>query len=311
MPKSTSLPVLHGGHAVGSQTPEPRANPALIEKSKRSATLPAKRRTSIGLLNQTASQDISFEGMDSLDFWSHLDDEERRQFTVKQAKAHRQYVQNAQRELHRQRELMASLRSENSLLRQKYQSKMEEQNDVLGEKHTQQVNHLMNLKFVLEEQVEEELNRLDQGKRQMRLLASKVKSLKLADKSNLYNEREHERTRQKNEDRVAVFVAKHSEEVAHGKKLREIINELRYDKLNFKKKIEDKRQESEDRSAEAVQLINIANELFTQRSQYRLAASTLIAEAGEAAEEHRAKMQVRVICFVQRCCGPIYVGASV
>ena len=61
--------------------------------------------------------------------------------------------QHAQRELHRQREMVANLRAENALLRNKYQSKLEEQNDVLEDKHTQRVGHLMNLKFEIEEQV--------------------------------------------------------------------------------------------------------------------------------------------------------------
>jgi hypothetical protein len=49
--------------------------------------------------------------------------------------------------------MVANLRAENALLRNKYQSKMAEQNDVLEEKHTQQVNHLMNIKYEIEELV--------------------------------------------------------------------------------------------------------------------------------------------------------------
>ena len=48
------------------------------------------------------------------------------------------------------------------MLRGKYQSILEEQNDVLDDKHTQLVNHLMNVKYDIEEQVEAELERFDQ-----------------------------------------------------------------------------------------------------------------------------------------------------
>ena len=50
--------------------------------------------------------------------------------------------------------MVANLRAENALLRNKYQTKIAEQNDVLEDKHTQQVNHLMNVKFEIEEQVQ-------------------------------------------------------------------------------------------------------------------------------------------------------------
>ena len=55
--------------------------------------------------------------------------------------------QHAQRELHRQREMVANLRAENAMLRNKYQTKMAEQNDVLEDRHVQHVNKLMNMKF--------------------------------------------------------------------------------------------------------------------------------------------------------------------
>jgi DNA repair exonuclease SbcCD ATPase subunit len=186
---------------------------------------------------------------------------------------------------------VANLRAENATLRGKYQSILAEQNDVLDEKHTQHVNHLMNLKYEIEEQVEGELERFDQLKRQLRLLSSKVKNLTLADKSNLYDEREHERTRKKHEDKVEMWKLKHSEEVTHGKALRVVVDDLRHDKMNVKRKIQGKTEELAARSAEAVQLINIANEFYSQRQRYRLVASDLIAEAGKEAEEHRAKMQ--------------------
>ena len=54
--------------------------------------------------------------------------------------------------------------------------------------------------------------------------------------------------------------------------------------MNVKKKMQERTVELEQRSAEAVQLINIANEFYTQRAQYRLAGSALIAEAGKEAE---------------------------
>jgi hypothetical protein len=57
---------------------------------------------------------------------------------------------------------VANLRAENAMLRGKYQSILAEQNDVLDEKHTQHVNHLMNVKYDIEEQVEAELERFDQ-----------------------------------------------------------------------------------------------------------------------------------------------------
>eukprot|EP00960_Hanusia_phi_P043850 756307-Hanusia_phi.AAC.2 len=47
----------------------------------------------------------------------------------------------------------------------------------------------------------------------------------------------------------------------------------------------------ENRNKEAVQLINIANKFYKERSQYQLLASERITEAGLEAEEHRAKMQ--------------------
>ncbi len=72
--------------------------------------------------------------------------------------------------------------------------------------------------------------------------------------------------------------------MTYGKKLRETVNELRHDKMNVKKKMHERTVELEQRSAEAVQLINIANEFYTQRAQYRLAGSALIAEAGKEAE---------------------------
>ena len=72
--------------------------------------------------------------------------------------------------------------------------------------------------------------------------------------------------------------------MTYGKQLRETVNELRHDKMNVKKKMQEKTAELDQRSAEAVQLINIANEFYTQRAQYRLAASALIAEAGKEAE---------------------------
>lgn len=64
------------------------------------------------------------------------------------------------------------------------------------------------------EQVEADLERLDQQKRQLRSLASKVKALTLADKSNLYDEREHDRTRKRHMDNVEMFASKHSQEVS-------------------------------------------------------------------------------------------------
>jgi hypothetical protein len=63
-------------------------------------------------------------------------------------------------------------------------------------------------------QVEADLERLDQQKRQLRALASKVKALTLADKSNLYDEREHDRTRKRHMDNVEKFASKHSQEVS-------------------------------------------------------------------------------------------------
>jgi hypothetical protein len=187
--------------------------------------------------------------------------------------------------------MVANLRAENAMLRGKYQSILAEQNDVLDDKHTQHVNHLMNVKYDIEEQVEAELERFDQLKRQLRAFTVKVKNLTLADKSNLYDEREHERTRLKHEDKVEMWMLKHSEEVSLGKKLRVIVDDLRHDKMNIKKLIQEKSVELEARSAEAVQLINIANQFYTQRQKYRLVASELIAEAGQEAEEHRSKMQ--------------------
>ena len=113
------------------------------------------------------------DGMGSWE-WSQLNDSERQKFTMQQAKEHRKYIQNAQRELHRQREMVANLRSENAMLRNKYQSKMAEQNDVLEDKHTQQVSELLNLKFEIEESVEAELERFETLKRQLRALTSQV-----------------------------------------------------------------------------------------------------------------------------------------
>ena len=208
-----------------------------------------------------------------------------------QAKQHQKSIHHAQRELFRQRETVAVLRAENAMLREKNQMKMNEQNEVLEEVHLENVNKLMNLKYEIEEQVEHELEQLEMMKRQLRGVTKKVKTLQLADKSNLYDEREHIRTLKRDEDKIEIYVSKHSEEVSYGKKLRQIVNDLRLDKMNFKKKIEEKQQELDARSAEAVQLINIANQFYTQRAQYRLVASSLIADAGKEAEVHRVKMQ--------------------
>lgn len=73
-------------------------------------------------------------------------------------------------------------------------------------------------------------------------------------------------------------------QVTRGKKLREMVDELRHDKISVKKIMAERTAELQERSAEAVQLINIANDFYTQRAQYRLAASVLIAEAGKEAE---------------------------
>lgn len=208
-----------------------------------------------------------------------------------QAKQHQKSIHHAQRELFRQRETVAVLRAENAVLREKNQLKMKEQNEVLEEVHLENVNKLMNLKYEIEEQVEHELEQLEVMKRQYRGVTKKVKTLQLADKSNLYDEREHIRTLKRDEDKIEIYVSKHSEEVSYGKKLRQIVNDLRLDKMNFQKKIEEKQQELDARSAEAVQLINIANQFYTQRAQYRLVASSLIADAGKEAEVHRVKMQ--------------------
>ena len=73
-------------------------------------------------------------------------------------------------------------------------------------------------------------------------------------------------------------------QVTRGKLLRGTVDDLRRDKMNVKKKMEEKKLELQERCAEAVQLINIANDFYTQRAQYRLAASALIADAGKEAE---------------------------
>eukprot|EP00802_Teleaulax_amphioxeia_P003108 Tamp_03111.p1 GENE.Tamp_03111~~Tamp_03111.p1 ORF type:complete len:542 (+),score=201.62 Tamp_03111:274-1899(+) len=279
---------------IGSQTPEPRTNPGVRREasmeSPLSLTSPLRKKPAA--LARLADKSATYGGeMDGMGSWEWMDESERQKMSMIQAKEHRKYIQHAQRELHRQREMVANLRAENATLRGKYQSILAEQNDVLDEKHTQHVNHLMNLKYEIEEQVEGELERFDQLKRQLRLLSSKVKNLTLADKSNLYDEREHERTRKKHEDKVEMWKLKHSEEVTHGKALRVVVDDLRHDKMNVKRKIQGKTEELAARSAEAVQLINIANEFYSQRQRYRLVASDLIAEAGKEAEEHRAKMQ--------------------
>ena len=85
--------------------------------------------------------------------------------------------------------------------------------------------------------------------------------------------------------------SKHSEQVSINKRLRAVIDELRHDKMNAKERILQRQSEVNERSTEAVQLINIANTFYMQRSQDRLKAAELVADAGGEAEEHRAKMQ--------------------
>ena len=76
-------------------------------------------------------------------------------------------------------------------------------------------------------QVEAELEQLDQHKRQLRALNAKVKGLTLADKSNLYDEREHERTRKKHMDSVEKYASKHSQEVhAHAEHAADLAHAL-------------------------------------------------------------------------------------
>ena len=85
--------------------------------------------------------------------------------------------------------------------------------------------------------------------------------------------------------------SKHSEQVSINKNLRAVIDELRHDKMNAKERILQRQSEVDERSTEAVQLINIANTFYMQRSQDRLKAAELVADAGGEAEEHRAKIR--------------------
>ena len=72
--------------------------------------------------------------------------------------------------------------------------------------------------------------------------------------------------------------SKHSEQVSINKRLRAVIDELRHDKMNAKERILQRQSEVDERSTEAVQLINIANTFYMQRSHDRLKAAELVAD---------------------------------
>ena len=192
---------------IGSQTPEPRGNPA-HDKEAPNAKMArgASDRLRQPLLPMSLEEQLSEtrKQFDGLDEWE-VDESARKKAAARQAALQRQYVQHAQRELHRQREQVMNLRAENALLRSKAQAKMAEQSSVLDDRHAAQVNHLMGLKFDLQKEVEDELEHFEKLKKRYREMQSKVKELALADKSNLFDERKCEKTRRLHEDRIQTY----------------------------------------------------------------------------------------------------------
>lgn len=228
----------------------------------------------------------ALEGWD----WTQLPEVDRKRISHVQAKEHKKFLSQSQRQLQRQREMIENLRLENAKLRGQYQMKVDEQNALLQDKTNAAVHTLMNQKFGVEEDIEKDLEKLDALKKQMRSTAHQIQAI-LRETKAVAGERDQERLIRRNEEKVHFYETKHGEVVASGKKLRAMINELRHDKLNVQKRMDEKNALLTSRSTEMVQLINIANDFYAERTHYRVICSEMIADAGREAEEHRAVIQ--------------------
>ena len=107
----TPEPRRHGAHLkpIGSQTPEPRTNPGgRLEASMESPlSLTTRARKKLGAKDLLADKSATYSGeIDSMGSWEWMDDSERQRMSTIQAKEHRKYIQHAQRELYRQREMV-------------------------------------------------------------------------------------------------------------------------------------------------------------------------------------------------------------
>ena len=94
---------------IGSQTPEPRTNPGVRREasmeSPLSLTSPLRKKPAA--LARLADKSATYGGeMDGMGSWEWMDESERQKMSMIQAKEHRKYIQHAQRELHRQREMV-------------------------------------------------------------------------------------------------------------------------------------------------------------------------------------------------------------
>jgi hypothetical protein len=110
-------------------------------------------------LQQAARRDVTSIEFDA----EELNHNERRKITQTQAKQQQRMYSEAQRLLGTQRDQIASLRKENERMRLKLQAEQNshQQSDSQKAKYNARVNHLMSLKFELEEQVEKWLEKLE------------------------------------------------------------------------------------------------------------------------------------------------------
>jgi hypothetical protein len=112
----------------------------------------------------TPLQQASRRDLTSIEFDAEeLKHNERRKINQTQAKQQQRMYSEAQRLLGTQREQIASLRKENERMRLKLQEvqSSQQQSESQKDKHNARVNHLMSLKFELEELVEKWLEKLE------------------------------------------------------------------------------------------------------------------------------------------------------
>jgi len=225
--------------------------------------------------------------------WNSMTDEERRHLSRMQTKEHNKLLSHSQREVHTQREQIEGLRIDNARLRAQIAERVQEQNEQLNEKKNAAVNLLMGKKFEVEEAIEKELENLEALKKQVKRQGA-VSKARLEDKKEGLkkpSEKEHEKTQRLQEERVHHYAQVHSEVIAAGRILRTEIDEIRRDKLRIKKVIVERAEVLEAKSVEIIQLINIANAFYADRTKCHLMRSELISQAGSDAEEHRDKIQ--------------------
>lgn len=211
----------------------------------------------------------------------------------------------AQKLLLAQREGIEHLRTENSRMRLQLQAVQEskQQSGSQKEKYNSTVNQLMSLKFQLEEQVEKGLEQLDSLRKAKKTRHKEVHDGMRKDRGpSQFGDRDLTEVLMREERNIEHYQTRYNEILHHNKALRALIDELRRDRLNLNGTMERNYEILESKSQEIIQLINIANEYYSERAMMRLIYSEMLTDDGKDSEGHRqavAELNNRVEYFDQ------------